>query len=126
VSYLGCTYLGGIDRIVVAKRDLDRDLCLNVVLSSPGTAPSGLSLPSGLGLESATAAPAASCPSRNSFGTRASQVSGVVDTAAGGGPAGYPSRVNVAITVTFPAIDGGAPPTETLSTQNLDVQSPCP
>jgi hypothetical protein len=117
--------VGGIDRIVVAKRDPDRDLCLNVVLSSPGSAPAGLSLPYNFGLESASAGPAAYCPSRSAPGTRTNQVTGTVDPAAGGGGPGYPSRVNVDLTITWPT-DGGSPATETMMAQNLDVQSACP
>jgi hypothetical protein len=125
VSYLGCTYVGGIDRIVVAKRDPDRDLCLNVVLSSPGNAPAGLSLPNNFGLESAAVGPAAYCPSRTAPGTRATQVTGTIDPAAGGGPGYPPTRVNVDITITWSS-DGGSPAIETMSVQNLDVQSACP
>jgi hypothetical protein len=123
VSYLGCTSVGGIDRIVVSKRDTARDLCLNVVLDSPGQSPQGLTLPSGFGLESASSGPATPCPTR-AAGVRTSQVTGSVDPASTGAT-GYPTHVNVDLTVVFSPSDAGAPTSESLSAQNVDVQPGC-
>ena len=64
ISYVGCRFIGGIDRIVVAKRDTSRNMCVNVVFVEPGTAPTGLTLPSGYGLESVSVGPASACPTR--------------------------------------------------------------
>jgi pimeloyl-ACP methyl ester carboxylesterase len=35
-SYFGCTFIGGIDRLVVTKTDPGRNLCFTLVLDSPG------------------------------------------------------------------------------------------
>jgi hypothetical protein len=123
VTYLGCTFTGGINRIVIAKRDIDRDFCFNVVLSSSSTAPPGLSTPPGFGLEYASAGPAFPCPIRSSpTMVRASQVIGSVDQVNGGG---IPSRVNIDVTLAFSPNDAGAPSGETLIAQNVDVQPSC-
>jgi hypothetical protein len=126
VTYLGCTFIGGIDRIVIAKRDVDRDLCFNVVLSSSGTATPGLSTPPGFGLEYASVGPAFPCPIRaSSTMVRASQVVGSIDQTSGGGVAGSPSRVSIDVTLSFAPNDAGAPASETLIAQNVDVQPSC-
>jgi hypothetical protein len=53
---------------------------------------------------------------------RASQVLGSVDQVSGGG---FPSRVNIDVTLAFPLNDAGAPASETLTAQNVDVQPSC-
>ena len=64
ISYVGCRFIGGNDRIVVAKRDTSRNLCVNVVFVGPGTPPTGLTLPSSYGLESVSVGAASACPTR--------------------------------------------------------------
>jgi hypothetical protein len=126
VSYLGCFFGGGIDRIVVAKRDLARDLCFNVVLDSPGQPPpAGLTLPPGFGLERAGSGPAILCPSRGAVAVAAASVNGAISVAGGDGSV-IPTYVNVAVTLTFAANDAGAPATESLSAQAVGVLPACP
>jgi hypothetical protein len=122
ISYLGCTYVGGVDRYVVGKRDSARNLCFNLVLSDPGTTKAGLTLPSRLGLESASVGPAATCPARTRGSVVASQVTGTVTGSPGTG--GLPTSFGVDVTLTFPA-DAAAPMTERLVVDAVDLQAPC-
>ena len=124
-TYVGCTYIGGVDHIVVAKRDAAANVCFSVALVSPGTAPMGLSLPSSYGLDQAWAGPLTPCPSRVPSGPRA-QVSGYV--AASGGPSGSgrPNSVDVDVTLTWSGSDGGSAAPEVIRVTNLDVQGQCP
>jgi hypothetical protein len=55
VTYTGCTFVGGINRVVIAKRDAARDLCVVLVLGSPATNPFNLTLPPNTGTEYAYA-----------------------------------------------------------------------
>jgi hypothetical protein len=125
VTYLGCTYVGAIDRIVIAKRDVVRDLCFNVVLSYPGQQRQELALPTGFGVEFISVGAASRCPTRVPSSLRASLAVGSIQQASGGGIAGHPTRVNVDVTLTFPANDAGAPSSELLRAQNVDVQPAC-
>ena len=80
ISYVGCRFIGGIDRIVVAKRDTSRNLCVNVVLRrGRRTAPAGLTLPPQLRLERVTVGPASQCPTNAVIGTVAGPVTGTVE-----------------------------------------------
>jgi hypothetical protein len=120
--------VGGIDRIVIAKRDTSLDLCFNVVLDSPttGPVPQGLTLPSGFNLEYASVGPGYPCPVRSASGTRTSAVTGsvtVVDFVAGS--SSFPAHVNADLSLSFPANDAGAPATVTIVAQDLDVQPTC-
>jgi hypothetical protein len=126
-TYVGCTYIGGVNRLVVAKRDLDRDLCINLVLQSPppGTQSGSVLLPSGYGLDQAVAGPGAACPSRFPSGLRASQVSGSVKAVGGTNGGGWLTHVDVDIMLTWPGTDGGPLPPESISVANLDVQGMC-
>jgi hypothetical protein len=110
---------------VIGKRDTARDLCFNLVLDSPGQAPAaGLTLPPGFGLEHASVGPSSPCPTRFAQ-LQANQVTGNVDLG-GGGSGGLPSRVTVDVTLAFPSNDAGAPTSERLAAQNVDVQMSCP
>jgi len=55
ISYAGCSYVGGINRVVIAKQDTNRNLCVVLVLDSPGTNPFNLTLPQNTGMEFAYA-----------------------------------------------------------------------
>jgi hypothetical protein len=122
VSYLGCSYVGGIDRFVVAKRDTARNLCFSVVLDAPGTTPAGLTLPANLGLEWSFVGPASPCPARLPSSTRAATTTGTVTETAGG--VGMPSALDVDVTLTFAA--DAAPASESLSAHAVDVTPGCP
>ena len=67
VSYLGCTFGGGIDRVVVSKRDTAGNQCLSLALRGPQmptTATPGLTLPADWQFERVTTGPASNCPTR--------------------------------------------------------------
>jgi len=124
VSYLGCTFVGGIDRVVVAKRDTGRNVCVNVVMSSTSAqVPAGLTLPANLGFERATVSAASACPARALFAAQASGVTGTITQLAGS--PGMPTSMSVAVQVTFPANDAGAASSEALNAQTVDVQPAC-
>jgi hypothetical protein len=118
ISYVGCRYIGGYDRIVVAKRDTSRNLCVNVVLIDGGTPPpAGLTLPPSFRLDSATVGPASACPTMAKLATEGGPVTGsVVST---GDASSIPSTVDVDIHVTLPGYD------EAIITRNLDVARGC-
>jgi hypothetical protein len=123
VSYVGCTYIGGYNRIVISKRDVARDLCFNVVLVEPGPPPAGLTTPASTGLEWATVGPASACPARSLL--NATRASGVTGTVTEVGTTGQRTAMNIDVMVTFGANDAGAPPAERLSAQNVDVRPGC-
>ena len=51
-TYVGCRFIGGIDRYVVAKRDGAQNRCFGLVLDAPGQSPvSFLTLPTGIGFK---------------------------------------------------------------------------
>jgi hypothetical protein len=118
ISYVGCRYIGGYDRIVVAKRDTSRDLCVNVVLiNGPADASAGLTAPPGFTLDSATVGPASACPTMARLATAGGPVTGsVVSTST---PGSVASTVDVDIHVTLPGND------EAIITRNLDVARGC-
>ena len=119
--YVGCTFIGGIDRLVIAKSDAVRDLCFTLVLASPGQMKPGLAVPPNFGFERASGgAGTASCGARFGTGAFTDQVTGTVERLDGG-----PTRLNVDVTMAFAANDAGAPATERLIVQNLDVSSIC-
>ena len=127
-SYSGCTFIGAIDRVVVAKLDATRGLCFSLVLMNAGSgqAPTpGLALPEGWRLERATAGPGSDCPAR--FGAvAASAVTGNVRWADTGSVfPGYPNHVDLDVLLSFPADDAGAGGSERLNAANVDVQGGC-
>jgi hypothetical protein len=125
VTYLGCTYVGGADRLVVSKRDTARNLCFNVVLyDSPGTPTAGLTSPQNFRLEWASAGPASACPARFPQLASATQTVGTITQTAGG--VGVPQTVDVNVTMSFGAgNDAGAPTAELLSATGIDVRPAC-
>jgi hypothetical protein len=120
VSYVGCRFVGGVNRIVVGKRDASRSVCFNVVLGN-GPLPPNLTLPPGFGLESASAMAFAGCPTRSASGTPASQVTGSVQAVAGGS---LPSAVDVDLMLSF-APGSGLPQGEPFQAENVDIQPTC-
>ena len=123
VSYVGCMYIGQIDRMVIAKRDIPRGLCFNLVLTGPGPATPGLTVPPGYGLDYASAGPSSACPSLGFSSPRATQVTGIVEGRDGGTL--QVRRVNVHVTMSFPANDAGVPATELLEAEDVDVDREC-
>jgi hypothetical protein len=122
VRYGGCMSIGAYDRVVIGKNDPDRHLCFTVVLVNPGVAPAGLTLPPRLGFEGASAGPAtASCGAGVGAGTTTLQMTGTVERP----DAGLGTRLNVDVTLSFPANDAGIPATERLTVRDLDVSSSC-
>ena len=60
MSYSGCTFVGGVNRIVLAKRDAQQNLCVVFVLAQQAPNPFNLTLPKDWGMEYAFAMPAMS------------------------------------------------------------------
>ena len=115
ISYLGCRFIGGLNRIVVAKRDTSRNLCVNVVLVAPATAPAGLTLPPNYGVERVTVGTASQCPTNAVIGTPAGPVTGTVElTTSGSG-----ISANADVIVQTPGLD------EAIIIRNLDVTGGC-
>ena len=123
VSYAGCTFIGGIDRIVVAKRDAQRNLCVVFVLGAPGN-PFNLTLPQNWGMESAFAMPATS-DCRFRF-----PPSGSVEANGGTGTVALPPTptptVDIDVTLTFPPGDAGAGASERLMATGVVAPLGCP
>ncbi len=117
VSYHGCHYIGGLDRIVVAKRDTSRDMCVNVVLVAPQAPPAGLMLPLNYGLEYVSVGPASACPTLTPQPTQGGPVTGFVDTS--GSPPIPPPFLNVDLIVTLPGAD------EAIITSPLNISTMC-
>ena len=114
-SYVGCRFVGGLDRVVVAKRDTSRNLCVNVVFVAPRTPSAGLTLPSNYGLESVGVVLPSECPTRNVPSAAADSVMG---TAAWTNSAS-PSTADVDLVVTLPGND------EALIARNVDISPAC-
>jgi hypothetical protein len=128
VSYVGCTFIGGINRVVVSKRDTAGNQCLSFALAeraSPGQPTPGLSLPAGWYLERVTVGPASSCPTRNGTPV-AGEVTGTVTWAVPRpGSSNYPARANINVTLTLPANDAGASSVERIEGEDVDVLPAC-
>ena len=118
VSYHGCRYIGGLDRIVVAKRDTSRNMCVNVVLINGAPAPAGLTLPPNYTLDSATVGPASACPTLTPQPTVGGPVTGKVEALTSTGTS--PQFVDVDLIVTLPGAD------EAIITNRLDISGGCP
>jgi hypothetical protein len=128
VSYLGCTFVGGLDRVVVSKRDTAANQCLSIALASPVASAQptpGLDLPAGWRFERATVGPAASCPTR--WGAPlAGEITGAIGWAdLRPGSSSHPARANADVTVTAPASDGGAAVSERIEGRAIDVTPAC-
>ncbi|HEX6277577.1 MAG TPA: hypothetical protein VFZ53_31250 [Polyangiaceae bacterium] len=121
-GYLGCTFIGGVDRIVVSKRDVANNRCLSLVLWDGPTQSGGLEVPERWSVETVAIGPAEECPSRNGTRVQAS-VSGsltFVDFNTGGGP------IHVAVDATIDFAAGQpATGTERLNAETVDVRPAC-
>jgi hypothetical protein len=123
-TYVGCRFIGGIDRYVVAKRDGAQNRCFGLVLIAPGQSPvSFLTLPTGIGYEGISIGPASSCPSRVLSPIGPATVGGTVTQVAGG--QGGPTALDVHVTVNFTS-DAGQPASEELIATSVDVTPACP
>ncbi len=123
-TYVGCRFIGGIDRYVVAKRDAAQNRCFGLVLDAPGSSPvSFLTLPAGIGLAGISIGPAASCPSRAVSPNGPATVGGTVTQVTG--ERGAPTVLDVHVTVNF-STDAGAPASEELIAAGVDVTPACP
>ncbi len=89
-------------------------MCVNVVFAN-GTAPPGLTLPSGHGLESVQVVLPSECPTRNLLSVGAGQVMGTATWT----PLGNPSTADVDLVVGLPTYD------EALIARNVDVTGAC-
>jgi hypothetical protein len=125
ISYSGCMFVGGINRFVIAKRDTPRNLCVVLVLDSPGSNPFNLTLPANWGMEFAFAMPAQpNCLLRF-------PPSGSVAASGGMGTVALPPTpqptANFDVTLTFPPADAGAGASERLmATGVLGLRTGCP
>ena len=128
VSYLGCTFIGGLNRVVVSKRDTAANQCISIALMDVGTGAQptpGLDVPAGWQLDRATVGPAASCPTRGGAAL-AGEISGTISWAdLRPDVSGYPARANADVTVMAPASDGGATASERLAGRAIDVTPGC-
>jgi hypothetical protein len=128
VSYLGCTFVGGVNRVVVSKRDTAANQCLSIALMDVGTGAQptpGLEVPPRWQLDRVTVGPAASCPTRGGAAL-AGEISGTISWAElRPDPSGYPARANADVTVTVPASDGGATASERVAGRAVDVTPAC-
>lgn len=121
-GYLGCTFIGGVDRIVVSKRDVANNRCLSLVLWDGPAMSADIDLPERWSVETVAIGPAEECPSR--YGTRVqASVSGsltFVDFNTGGGP------IHVAVDATIDFAAGQpATGTERLNIDSVDVRAQC-
>lgn len=125
VTYLGCSFIGGVNRVVIAKRDTARDLCVKLVLNSPGTNPLGLTLPPNLGTEYAYAsAGVGDCLQRRPPSGAASAVAGTGSVVAS---ATSQPTYTVDVTLTFaPDAIAGLGTSERLMASNVVASAECP
>jgi hypothetical protein len=124
VSYSGCTFTGGINRIVVAKRDAQQNLCVVFVLAQQAPNPFNLTLPPNWGMEYAFAMPAMS-DCRLRF-----PPSGSPEAAAGSGTVALPPTptptVDIDVTLTFPPTDAGFSGSARLMVTGVVAPLACP
>ncbi|MES1157477.1 MAG: hypothetical protein ABUL67_00130 [Haliangium ochraceum] len=126
VSYAGCSFVGGIDRIAVLKHDTGRDLCAFIVFAN-GTNTSQITLPAGWRVEYAGAiSPAGPCAGRTPA-LNAVLSTGQTGTASWTSAApSWPYGVaTIDVTLAFAA--GAAPimTSERLQAAAVDVRTPC-
>lgn len=127
VSYLGCHFVGGIDRLVISKRDDVADRCLSLILEDGSSMPStDLVLPERWSLEAISVGPAEECPTRNGTRVQAGASGSVSLLDPGTGTAGQPTHVAADVTLTFSApVPAGLQATEQLRVDSVDVRAPC-
>jgi hypothetical protein len=124
-TYTGCSFVGGIDRVAVAKRDGARNLCAVIVFSG-GTNTSEVTLRAGWRVEHAFvgAGTAAGC-ARRFPPADAAQASRVTGTATWTAAASWPyGTANVDVVLHF-GPDAGTATDEPMRATNVDVAQPC-
>jgi hypothetical protein len=127
VSYVGCTFVGGYDRVVIAKKDVARDLCFNVVLRNPGTATTGLTVPGTFGLEYSQITGAATCPSRAAASAiTANKTVGTISWVDLRASSTYPAHASIDGAIVFAPKSGGVSANEKLTASSVDVSAFCP
>ena len=120
-GFTGCSHVGGVDRIVLSKQDTARAALFEIgLLLNNQPQPAGLTLPSGWNVSAATVR---SCAG-NGASTVASQIAGSISWPPQIGFS-LPTSANLDVTLTFPGNDGGAPSTEMLVGQNIDIRMAC-
>jgi hypothetical protein len=129
-TYEGCTYIGGVDRRVIAAKDNSRNLCVVLVLVSPGTnATAGLTLPANMAVGSAfaQAIPSGAQPTclARFPGSNAVNATGVTGTVTSF-PTPQPT-MDVDVTLTFPSTAAlFVKPSERLVRMSLLLPTGCP
>jgi hypothetical protein len=123
-TYLGCNYIGGVNRIVVSKRYEANDRCVNFVLSSPPDEPStDPMLPDGWSFEHVLVGPAEECPGR--WGTLVQATASGSITALDSNAGGWqPEHVSADVVLTF-SPGQGLPVTDRLLVESVDVRPQC-
>ena len=131
VVYSGCQFIGGVDRVVVAKFDAQASQCVALVLASPaGITPAftGLTISAPWYPESASlwASTTGDCAYRNppSGALRATSGSGTVTVSTTA--AGSQATITVDATLTFPTATTGATQTAALKKQGVSTSTNCP
>jgi hypothetical protein len=124
ITYAGCRYIGGYNRVVVSKKDTQRGLCVNVVLSEPGPAPANLTLwSSTFGVESVSAGAASACPTRSVLPLSGGTVTGTVSSSASATT--LPSAVSFDLVVSIPPNDVAPLGHEVMSATDVDIRGGC-
>jgi hypothetical protein len=126
-TYVGCMYIGGIDRAVVAKFDPQAGVCVALVLASPSGAPDagfGMTLTKGWGVQSTALWPSATAGdcaqlSPPASAEHATSATGSVSVNA------TPATIDIDAVLSFPATDGGAARSIELKAQGVDINRGC-
>ena len=126
VSYVGCTFIGGLNRVVVSKRDPAGNQCLSFALTDgapAGPTHAGADATRGLVLE----VPPARLQLPGAPGNALDgQVTGTISWAGNAARfVSFPMRANIDVTLMFPANDAGASSMERIEAQNIDVLPNC-
>lgn len=121
-AYVGCTYIGALDHMTIAKCAADRGLTFVLELVNPGIADPNFSAPPRWALERAFAQVVASCPWAGPGGQQNAAAAGWVSWPDSTSVAN-PTRINADATLLF-AAEGqaaGLPASERLKVDDLDV-----
>jgi len=126
VSYSGCNFIGGVDRISVAKRDPARSLCAVIVFADGTSAnPSGVTLPQNWKVEFAfTTTSVGACELRAppTGAARSTSQTGTASWKTGTAAPFTTADVDVVLHFTG---DGGAIPDEAIRATGVDVSHAC-
>ena len=126
VSYSGCNFIGGVDRISVAKRDPARSLCAVIVFADGTSAnPSGVTLPQNWKVEFAfitTSVGACELRAPPTGAARSTSQTGTASWKTGTAAPFTTADVDVVLHFTG---DGGAIPDEAIRATGVDVSHAC-